>query len=253
MFVFLCIIQFLFYISTVTASETACGKAITISIQPWPDFEATLNEPFNLTCIVLFDPGMISISDIRWQEGRGLQQPALPTHPMTQSDTVAVCTLPFLKVSKCVLNTDIQGRSKTSYIFPCNGVASHGDQIEGLQVFAHHTHINKCKTNASMNFARRQRFTHVYLQTKSAVDAGDIHTWRTMIILITGKSRRPPIWAPCRNKKLPVPLYICGFEFPLVGSIKGYQKDWKIHHSNLVSHKRSFSIITLYLECTTTD
>ena len=45
-----------------------------------------------------------------------------------------------------------------------------------------------------------QPFTHVYLHTQTAVDAGDIHTWQTTVIFITGKSRRPRIWAPCRNK-----------------------------------------------------
>ena len=59
----------------------------------------------------------------------------------------------------------------------CNGVVSHGAQIGGLQVFADHTHKNKCKTNASMIFACHMRpFTHVYLHAQTAVDAGDIRT-----------------------------------------------------------------------------
>ena len=45
-------------------------------------------------------------------------------------------------------------------------------------------------------------FTRVYLHAKTAVDAGDIHTWQTTVILITGKTQRPPppIPAPCRDK-----------------------------------------------------
>ena len=45
-----------------------------------------------------------------------------------------------------------------------------------------------------------QHFTRVYLHAWTTVDAGDIRTWRIMVILITGKTQRPPIWAPCRNK-----------------------------------------------------
>ena len=41
--------------------------------------------------------------------------------------------------------------------------------------------------------------THVYLHPQTAVYAGDIHTWRNTVIfiLIVGKTRIPPIWAPC--------------------------------------------------------
>ena len=50
---------------------------------------------------------------------------------------------------------DIHGRSKTSYIPPCNGVISHGAQIGGLRVFADHTCKNKRNTNASTVFVHR--------------------------------------------------------------------------------------------------
>ena len=53
------------------------------------------------------------------------------------------------------------------------------------------------KINASMIFVCRAAFMHVYLHTQTAADAGDIRTWRTTVILITGKTQRPPIWAPC--------------------------------------------------------
>ena len=59
-------------------------------------------------------------------------------------------------------------------------------------------------------------FTHVYLHTQTTVDAGDIRTWRTMVILITGKTRRPPVWAPCQDQIAQVlgsPFCICGQSF----------------------------------------
>ena len=50
-------------------------------------------------------------------------------------------------------------------------------------------------------FSRTVRhFTHVYLHAQTAVDAGDIRTWQTTVILITRETRRPPIWSPCRNQ-----------------------------------------------------
>ena len=82
--------------------------------------------------------------------------------------------------------------------------------------FADHTRKNECKANTSTVFARRftlRRFTHVYLHAQTAVDAGSIGTWRTTVILITGKPRRPPIWAPCGDQNgagFWTPLYICG-------------------------------------------
>ena len=42
-----------------------------------------------------------------------------------------------------------------------------------------------------------------YLHAQTTVDAGDMRTWRTVVILITGKTRRPPIWATCRDKNGP--------------------------------------------------
>ena len=39
-------------------------------------------------------------------------------------------------------------------------------------------------------------FTRIYLDTQTAVDAGDIRTRRTMVILITGKTQRPPNLSP---------------------------------------------------------
>ena len=58
-----------------------------------------------------------------------------------------------------------------------------------------------------------QQFTRVYLHARTAVVSGDIRTWQTTVILITGKTQRPPIWAPCQNKMAQVlgsPVYIYG-------------------------------------------
>ena len=53
------------------------------------------------------------------------------------------------------------------------------------------------KTNAKQmrpqSLRTVRRLTHVYLLTQIAVDAGDIRTQQTTVIMITGKTRRPPI------------------------------------------------------------
>ena len=82
---------------------------------------------------------------------------------------------------------DTKGRSQTSYTTRVMASSAMGLSW-GLWVFTDHIRKNKRKTNAPMIFAQ------------TAVDAGSIRTWQTTIILITGKPRRPPIWAPCRDK-----------------------------------------------------
>ena len=52
----------------------------------------------------------------------------------------------------------------------------------GSSGFANHIHKNKHNTNASTIFAGH---------AKTAVDAGDIRTWRTTVILNTGKIQNP--------------------------------------------------------------
>ena len=53
---------------------------------------------------------------------------------------------------------DIHGRSQPSYTAPCNGVVSHGAQIEGLLVSAKHTRKNKRNTDASTIFPHHAAF-----------------------------------------------------------------------------------------------
>ena len=57
--------------------------------------------------------------------------------------------------SGCVHATDIQGRSQTLYIAPCNGVVRHGAQTEDIRVFADHTR----KQNKSTIFAHSFGFS----------------------------------------------------------------------------------------------
>ena len=42
------------------------------------------------------------------------------------------------------------------------------------------------------------RFKFVYLHAQTEVDAGDIHTWQTTVILIINP--KTPIWAQCQDK-----------------------------------------------------
>ena len=103
-------------------------------------------------------------------------------------------------------------------VFSAISNKAYGAQIGGgLWVFADHTrnnkHKNKCVHDLRTSFGV---FTLVNLHTQTAVDAGDIHTWKTMVILITRKTQRPPIWAACRDKNgvqvLGSPLDICGMD-----------------------------------------
>ena len=64
-----------------------------------------------------------------------------------------------------------------------------------------HTKAN-AKPMCSRPSCTAQRSTHFCLHSHTAVHAGNTCTYKlqTMIILITGKTRRPPNWAPCRNQ-----------------------------------------------------
>ena len=109
--------------------------------------------------------------------------------------------------------TDKRGRFQTAY----NALGVKASSATGLKMgvfrFLPTTHA---KTNAKQMSPRSsrtvRRFTRFHLHAKTAVDAGDIRTWRTTVILITGKTRIHLIWAPCRDKMAQVmwsPLYVC--------------------------------------------
>ena len=89
----------------------------------------------------------------------------------------------------------IKGRSQTSYIALCNGVISHWAQIGGLRVFANHTRKHKRKNNITITiFAHRVAF---YACSSSRMQV----TYESaQVFFIAVKTRRPPLWAPCRNR-----------------------------------------------------
>ena len=76
-----------------------------------------------------------------------------------------------------------------SSITPCNGIVSH----VGLQIFADHTPQNKHKQNKRIHdLPTSCGVLRVFiLMPQTAVDVGDIHTWRTRVILITEKPEDP--------------------------------------------------------------
>ena len=123
----------------------------------------------------------------------GREQLACSTGHMTiMSHQLSFCSYKFeswwhvnwpvsTEMKKWVRATDIQGRSQTSYIAQCNGIVSHEPQIGAIWVFADHTRKNKCVQDLG---APCGVSTHVYLHAQTAVDAADIHTWQTTVILI---------------------------------------------------------------------
>ena len=69
-----------------------------------------------------------------------------------------------------------------------------------LLVFGFFLPTTHAKTNAiqmRLRYLRAvRRFMRVYLHAKTAVDAGDIRTWRSTVILITGKKTKDPQFEP---------------------------------------------------------
>ena len=93
----------------------------------------------------------------------------------------------------CIFLTDTKRRSQISYTAPYDGIVSHWAEF-GVFGFLLTTHTKQIRPR-SLHTMRR--FTRDYLHTQTTVDVGDICTWRTTVTLITGKTRRPPIWASC--------------------------------------------------------
>ena len=95
------------------------------------------------------------------------------------------------------LCTDIQfqGGSQTLYTSPCKSIVGFGVHIGGLWVFVRPQMQNKW---AHMSCS----VLHVYLHGQTVVDASDMGTWRTMVILITGKPKDPqfePLFGILKN------------------------------------------------------
>ena len=100
----------------------------------------------------------------------------------------------------CIFIIDVHGRSQT---IPPSVMASSAIYWLKLGVFGFlpttHAKIDTTQM-CPWSLPSMRRFTYVYLHAKTVVDAGDIRTWQTTVILIKGKTQRPPIWAPCRNQ-----------------------------------------------------
>ena len=95
---------------------------------------------------------------------------------------------------------DIHGGSQTSYTVPCNGVISHGLKLGVFGFLRTKNGKTDAKPMRPRSLRTMQRLSEFYRHAQTAVDAGDMRTWRTVVILIMGKTRRPPIWAPCWNQ-----------------------------------------------------
>ena len=91
----------------------------------------------------------------------------------------------------------LQGGSQTSSTSPCNGIVSHGVQI-GVWVLP----TTDAKTNTKQMHPQ-SLCVHVFIFTLRSlwVDAGDIHIWQTTVILIMGKTQRPPNLSPMSGYK----------------------------------------------------
>ena len=104
-------------------------------------------------------------------------------------------------------STDLDRRYLNFYTTPCNGVVSHMELQLGVfgslptmheemwKKFAH----DFC-AHAFASLGAMQLFTCVYLHAQTAVDEGDVRTWRIMVILIVGKTQIPPIGASCQKE-----------------------------------------------------
>ena len=84
------------------------------------------------------------------------------------------------------------GIRTNSYTGPC-----HEAPTGGIRGFCQPHTLKRTKTESAHTiFAARAAFDACYLHAQTAVDAGDIRTWRITVILITGKPQIPPIGAP---------------------------------------------------------
>ena len=140
----------------------------------------------------------------------------------TDCEVILTSSFSDMHVS-CHTSTDKQGRSQALYTAPCNGIVSHGAESGCLLVFPPCTQKqtqNQCAHDLCPPCGVLRVF---YLRAQTAVDAGDIPTWRTVVILIMGKTWKPPIWAPCWGKNntgygislvhLCIPLKCCTCHF----------------------------------------
>ena len=94
-----------------------------------------------------------------------------------------------------VYTTDIHQRYQTYYTYYTMGLNL------GSSGFCLTTHAKaNAKQMRSQSSCAKQHFMHVCLHAQTAVHTGNICTWQTTIILITGKTWRPPNRVPCRDQ-----------------------------------------------------
>ena len=121
-------------------------------------------------------------------------------HENMPSYTTGNPNKPARNHAKSIYDIDIHERSQTSYTAKCNGVISHGVQIEGLWVFTDHTCKNKHKTNASTIFARRAAF-YACLSLHSDGSRCRWHTHLTKRRYFDyRKNPKTPNLSPCQNQ-----------------------------------------------------
>ena len=99
------------------------------------------------------------------------------------------------------LCTDIEKRSQNSYTATCNGNTASSAMME-LQLgvfrfFSDHTHRKQMQTKCVHNLRVPCSISRVFIFT---LRQQHIRIWRIKVILIAGKTRIPPIGAPCRDK-----------------------------------------------------
>ena len=105
-----------------------------------------------------------------------------------------------------VTSTDKHRRSHTSYTNPCNGHRQPWGLNWGSSGFYQ---PNTQKQMRPWSLHAMRCLMRVYLPAQTAVDADDIRTWWTTVILITGKTRRLQ-FEPHAGIKMAQVIYICG-------------------------------------------
>ena len=129
-----------------------------------------------------------------------------------------------------VTTTDIHQRYQNSYTAPCNGIISHGARFGSLRVFADHTR----KTNALTIFADRAASMRDCLHAQTAVHAGNLCTWWTMISLITGKPEDPQIKPHARIKLAQGLVSLCVSHCNIIRKSMNVTTSWQ--HSTITQN-----------------
>ena len=92
---------------------------------------------------------------------------------------------------------------KTLYTTLCDGILSHGAPIGGIRVFTNHTHTQmQTATKCAPDLCAPCSISRMFIFTlRLQLDAGDIRTWWTTVILITGQNPNTPTETPMLEGK----------------------------------------------------